>query len=435
MTNYKRTLLLAMLLPASPIACASGPVTDLGPTLTLTDRGGSRPTTAIDPRNGTIYVAWVGTHAGSSNVYLVRHDPDAERPTEPIRVNHIPGDAAPHDQAPARVGVGPEGTIYIVWQNNTTVPGRRFPASNLRLARSTDRGETFTPAIDVNEDAAGPPASHTFHDLAIATTGEVLVSWIDSRESAHAEAGPAIRLASSNDGGHTFQPSQVVDRQPCPCCRTTIALASNGTAYLAWRKIFDGDIRDIVIARAEPPTLAETGVTSNSPPMAHGPVALAAERATPATPNVTGEIHPPVRPHHDEWRLDACPHAGPALMVDLSGEIHLAWYTGREDGAGLYYSSSSDQGATYSPPSPILVGKTVPPSQVALATTDRSTILIAWEDRRTAERRIHLARLSQGTLSGRALTLNGTAPALANAAGTTALAWLDGEAVYLRIAR
>jgi hypothetical protein len=438
-------------------ACAAATPDDFGPAITLAARGGSRPTTAVDPRDGTVYVAWVGTHAGSADVYLARLDPGTDRATDPVRVNQIPGDAAPHDQAPARVAVGHDGTVYLAWQNNVTVPGRRFPASNLRFARSTDRGASFEPTITVNDDAGGPPASHTFHDLATAADGTVIVSWIDSRVRAAASdslaghlhtaaatdspaghlhaatmdfpAGPEIRLARSTDGGRTFHPSRIIDREACPCCRTTLAVAPNGTAYIAWRKLFDGQIRDVVVARVD------AGAVAAAPDHSIAPVAAELhgkhEMASPAA----GQVHPPIRPHHDDWRLDACPHAGPALLADHAGDLHLAWYTGRPGRAGLYLASSTDQGATFTPPTPVLTADALPPSQLALAADGQGAVRIAWEDRRTAERRIRIARVGQGRLRGSPLTLSGTAPALAAAAGTTALAWLDGEMVQLRIAR
>src|SRR5690606_27884878 len=101
------------------------------------------------------FAAWIETVDGESNVYIA--EVNAAARGDRVRVNDIRGDAAPHDQAPPQVAVGPDGVIYVVWQNNTVIPGRRFPASNLRLARSLDGGRTFEPAIFVNDDALGTP--------------------------------------------------------------------------------------------------------------------------------------------------------------------------------------------------------------------------------------------------------------------------------------
>src|SRR5690606_24771879 len=146
----------------------------LGPPLTLADAGASNPTVAVDPRTGTAYVAWVGVQSGNADVYLARIE--RGEAGAPVRVNDIPGDAAPHEQAPAQVAVAPNGDVLVLWQNNTPVEGRRFPASDLRLARSTDGGRTFEPAVTVNDDAGGLPSSHTFHDIAVAPDGTVYVS-------------------------------------------------------------------------------------------------------------------------------------------------------------------------------------------------------------------------------------------------------------------
>src|SRR5690606_19957859 len=138
------------------------------------------------------------------------------------------------------------------------------------------------------DDAGGPPSSHTFHDIAVAPDGTVYASWIDSRErdrvraalgiadeagghSGHGGhggngAGPGdhaamaadeaalpssdVRVARSTDGGRTFEPGVVVARDVCPCCRTSLAVAPDGAVLVAWRRVFDGDVRDIVVARS-----------------------------------------------------------------------------------------------------------------------------------------------------------------------------------------
>ncbi|MBD0319584.1 MAG: hypothetical protein ICV87_04575, partial [Gemmatimonadetes bacterium] len=233
----KKTILaLATVSAAAGLSLAawSTPSARLGPEYTLAAAHAGNPTVALDPRTLREYVAWVSTAGGRSDVFLSRA---AGLP--PVRVNDVPGDAAPHEQAPAQVAVGPEGNVYVVWQNGREVPGRRFPASDLRLARSTDGGRTFAPAVTVNDDAGGLPSSHTFHDIRVAPDGAVYVSWLDSRRrdayrAAHpspashgghgAPEDPAtpqseIRVARSTDGGRTFGASVVVDDGVCPCCR------------------------------------------------------------------------------------------------------------------------------------------------------------------------------------------------------------------------
>ncbi len=384
----------------------------LGAERTLAARDAGNPTAALDPRGGAGYVAWVSTARGTSDVYLARLDGGA-----PVRVNDVRGDAAPHEQAPAQVGVGPEGTVYVLWQNSREVPGRRFPASDLRLARSTDGGRTFAPAVTVNDDAGGLPSSHTFHDLRVGADGAVYVSWLDSRRrdayrasrpratGGHGGHGgepedPAapqgeIRVSRSTDGGRTFGGEWVVDDGVCPCCRTSLALGPDGSVYVAWRKVFAGDVRDVVLARLAP-----------------GARAFGA----------------PVRVHADGWVFPGCPHAGPSVAVDEAGRVHVAWYTGREGRQGLWHARSDDAGRSFAAPSAVLAGGWVPPSRASLAASG-GEVWVAWDDRRSADGALSLARVG-----GRAAAVaaQGRSPALAAAGDRVVLAWLDRGTVRVR---
>ena len=397
--SHEAALVAAAAVVVAGCAERPGAPPELGAAVVVAEAGASNPTLAADPSTGVAYVAWVGTRNGSSDVLLSTLEPGAA-PAEPLRVNDIPGDAAPHLQAPAAVAVGPEGNVYVAWTNSTEVEGRRFPSSNLRFARSTDGGLTFAPALTVNDDADGPPASHTFHDVAVASDGTVVVSWLDSRLGDDAP-GPDVRIATSTDGGASFSPSRVVDRHTCPCCRTAMALAPDGSLYLAWRELFPGDVRDIVIARSS--DLGETWA-------------------------------PPVRVAADDWVFPGCPHAGPSLVVDAGGTLHVAWYTGRPEAPGLYYTTSSDGASSFASARPLLTDEWVPPSQVTLAAAPDGQLWAAWEDRRSADAAFrYLARGPGETLDpSSALPQSGTSPVLAMAGSRTMMAWLDGSRILLR---
>src|SRR3569833_3385620 len=58
----------------------------------------------------------------------------------------------------------------------------------------------------------------------------------------------------------------------------------------------------------------------------------------------------PRRVTHDRWRIDACPHHGPALSIAADGHHHLAWFDNAPDARGLFYARSTDGGARLSPP-------------------------------------------------------------------------------------
>jgi hypothetical protein len=386
------------------------------------DASATFPTIAHDPAAGISYAAFVEDAGDNAHVRLARVASDG-RLVETVQVTTVAGDAAPHEQAPPQVAIGPAGEVYVVWQNNTHWPGRRFPTSDLRFARSTDGGRSFSQPFTVNDDAGGPPAGHTFQDMIVAPDGTILVSWIDSRVRAVAGAasamhdahggvphssgggthmmrdglpGPEIRIARSTDGGVSFSVSRVVAADACPCCRTAMAAGADGSIYVAWRAN-DDNVRDVVVARS-----TDGGLSYGAP----------------------------VRVHADGWRIDGCPHAGPALAVDAAGTVHVAWYTGREDAPGLFYATSRDGAASFTSPLAIQTGDWVPPSLAKLVPGGEGTLWLAWEDRVTEPARIRVARVDP---RGRLVTVRGggagRSPALARVTEGAALVWLDGAAL------
>jgi hypothetical protein len=380
------------------------------------------PTTALDPQTGTTYVAFFRTQGAQSNVYLARKAAEAVAWSEPVRVNSLDGEASPHARAPAQVLVGPAGAVYVAWTNAIPVEGRRFPASNLFFARSTDGGRTFSPQQAVNSDAEGRPAGHTFHNIAVGPDGTIYVAWLDgrAREAAQADEeaagtvrpvgttpghahdaagvpGTEVWVAASTDGGMTFSEGTVVARGTCQCCRTTIEVAGDGTVFVAWRDISPDGERDIALA-----TSTDGGATFSAP----------------------------VRVHHDGWVIDGCPHSGPSLAVDTAGRVHIAWYTGAETNPGLFYAVSEDGGRQFGPPETLVAG--VPVSQVKLGGNRQDRIWVAWEDKTTQRLRLAYADGGAPLVEVDAVHLEAHDPALAVGDGRWALAaQAEGNTVVL----
>jgi hypothetical protein len=395
---------------AAIVACGcGGPRAPLGPPTTVASGGVSNPTVA---RSGdALVVAWVGV---DGNVYVARRGPDGSY-AKPARANDVAGEAAPHEQAPAQVASGPNGAVYVIWQTRVPIAGRRFPASDLRFAHSADGGRTFEPALTINDDRGGKPSSHTFHDLLVDAHGTVFVSWIDGRttEEAHhggadhhhgdSSLGPEIRAARSTDGGKTFSASVVVDRDACPCCRTSLARGPDGTLYIAWRKVYSGDVRDVVVARS-----TDGGVTFEAP----------------------------VRVHRDNWVYPGCPHAGPSLAVDSAGTLHVVWYTGAEGHTGLYLATSRDGARTFGEPVALRRGRGfVSVSNARLAATG-SSVWVAWEDRAASGGRVQLGRCGpDGVLRPQgSFNRPGHSPAIVAGPAGVAVAWLAGDSILVAAA-
>jgi hypothetical protein len=97
----------------------------------------------------------------------------------------------------------------------------------------------------------------------------------------------------------------LVDDLSCDCCRTSLALGTDGTLYLAWRDRVNQD---------------DCGA-----PVRNAVVARSTDR---------GETRSAQTPIHDGgWRVTFCPDSGPEIAVDSVGRLRSARFTGREDGA------------------------------------------------------------------------------------------------------
>lgn len=390
--------------------------------LVISDSSATYPTTAVDPAGRTVYVVYTHGHGRSTDIYLQRLEVGDDVLQDPVRVNQIAGDASPHAQAPAQVAVAPDGTVYVAWVSQTLVEGRRFPASDIHLARSLDGGRTFEPSITVNEDA-GFPTGHHFHDIEVGPDGTVYVSWLDSSERdrmaepdrAHQTEmaghthnhgndaenelpGTQLKVARSVDGGRTFEKGVVVAEGTCQCCRTAMTVTPEGTVYVAWRHIFEDQIRDIALSRSY-----DGGRTFSEP----------------------------VRVHADDWQINGCPHAGPAVAVDEKDQVYVLWYSGSEKGKGVYYAHSQDGGNSFSPATSLALN--VPISQVGvIASGNRGGVLLTWEQPLKDSVFVrHADGLNLDPMRG----VQGKTPALASTDKTEALAWSGESGVCLRVTR
>jgi hypothetical protein len=138
--------------------------------------------------------------------------------------------------------------------------------------------------------------------------------------------------------------------------------------------------------------------------------------------------------HADGWRIDGCPHAGPALALDRDGGLHVAWYTGAEGSEGLYYAVAGEDGV-FGEPFSLVGGGWAPVSQVKMVAVPDGVIL-AWEDRRSEQRTITVGIAeSGGDPRAFARGMPGSSPAIGAAGSRVGVAWLDGESVRLAALR
>jgi peroxiredoxin len=333
--------------------------------------------------------AWVSAPDGGSDGRLYVSVADAAGTFGPaVEIRDPLGPIEAHGEAPPKLvwrldGAGRPslGALYVVGK---LVPGRRFPASSLRFVRSDDGGRTWSTPVTVTDDSTGTRAldrdfgSFNFHALHAAPDGTLHAAWLDGRHGAS-----AVYTTHSRDGGATWAPNvRVVPgasaaAEACPCCRTAIAANARGTVYLAWRAVLPADGPDAA--------LTHDGADEDAHAH-HGSGARTAVRDLVVARSDDGGATwgNPVRVAADDWLFDGCPHAGPSLALDAQDRLHVAWWTGKPGGAGVYYARSSDAGTTFSAPVPLGVADQSRPAHVQLALQPHGaaapTLVAAWDD-------------------------------------------------------
>lgn len=260
---------------------------------------GVTPAPAFDLQ-GRLWVAFVQ----HGHVYVAHSQDLGATFSAPIAVNPVVEEIYTNGENRPKIAFGPQGEIYLSWTQKTA--GRY--TGNIRFSRSLDGGASFATPRTINDD--GLRISHRFDSLAVTPSGQVYLVWLDKRDKhalereheEHNYSGAALYYAVSQDRGAHFTPNRKVADHSCECCRIAVAAYGDDGVAVFWRHIFDTNIRD------------------------HAFTVLHAD-TKPAVQRVT----------FDDWRIDACPHHGPAMSPAADGAYHLAWVTNGPEQKGIFY--------------------------------------------------------------------------------------------------
>ncbi|MDQ6798784.1 MAG: exo-alpha-sialidase [Actinomycetota bacterium] len=190
-----------------PIVVAKS--TDGGATFTRTSLGdvGPAPTTApapagssgyprmaVDPKNGALYVVYVGFNFGDLDA-IIQHSTDGGATwSPPLRVNDDPKGTGVRQLGP-KVAVAPNGRVDVSWlDTRATYPSAIVPKpagnGDVYYASSSDGGATFTAnrrvsdrSINLDDGLLGRIGTYTWWGPVAAPLGtdSVLFAWGDSR--------------------------------------------------------------------------------------------------------------------------------------------------------------------------------------------------------------------------------------------------------------
>ncbi|HEV8579592.1 MAG TPA: sialidase family protein [Thermoanaerobaculia bacterium] len=193
-------------------------------------------TRADSPFFGRVYVGWDTVVANQRQPALISHsDNGGASFTTQVTI---------HDRG-SNLGVfpvvAPGGVVHAFWARYT-FSGNRLLTVDLQTARSTDGGDTWSPAATVSKLlTAGVFGLRTGENLPSAAVdprnGDLYVVWQDQRFSPGVDQ---IVLAKSTDGGETWSGPRLVSDGPKTAAAFTPAVAVNanglvGVAYYSLR--------------------------------------------------------------------------------------------------------------------------------------------------------------------------------------------------------
>ena len=264
---------------------------------------------------------------------------------------------------PPRLAAAPGGLVYLSWSSvkrEARGDALRVGPAPVALARTAARPSAGH--LRVNEDR---PISHSFDGLAVASDGTVLVSWIDGRAGG---ANAGTYLARVADRGERVDGVVQVGEDTCVCCRVDLATGPGDAVAVLWRKVFPGDVRDMVLGASR------DGGRAFAPP-APRPRRRVEDRRVPASRRRGGHRRP---------------------------RAHLrSWYTeGEQARPDLYFATSAD-GRRFGPPRRLHTSATSIPDHARMAVDREGRAVIVWEDSTAVRRRVLLRYApTEGARSG-----------------------------------
>lgn len=224
--------------------------------------------------------------------------------------------------------------VYLSW----ATPREKKYTADVRFSYSSDLGKTFSMPITVNTDNL--LVGHSFNEMIVSDDGDISIVWLDGRFSsqlkkqAKSSKGSALFLAkaniiknSSGIGNKSLSnkifSNQQLANETCVCCRLAMDTNTQGDLAIFWRHIYGDNIREFAL------------------------LTLPKEKSE--------NIATPYQISYDHWKINGCPHQGGGISIDEKNRYHLVWFNQGDNGKGIFYASSENQGKTLS--KAMLIGK------------------------------------------------------------------------------
>ena len=237
------------------------------------------------------------------------------------------------------------GSLYVAWARTSVAPDYE----DIYVSKSVDGGRTWLNAVRVG---IPPDGTHDiFPTIAAAPNGDVYVAWTRYKPTTM-QWFYNIAFARSTNGGNSFINQRNISMQGPggQAILDSMAFDSRGRAYVVFIAV-DSNFNTTRQYHLNM-TWSDNGVTWSP--------------SAPLTPSAGVALYP-------------------SLAVDAHDNLHLAWIDGRSGYSGgvtVWYTRSSDRGATWMSQRSIGDHTSTPDSFPSLAVHE-GTVMVVWPGTRT----------------------------------------------------
>jgi hypothetical protein len=199
------------------------------------------PDAAMD-RTGILHLVYGLAH----DAFYAQSTDNGRTFSTPVKLNRELGVTTTMGERGPKISLGSDGTIHVIWADQWS-PGVKTYA---RYANSTDGGKTFTAPKAVSPDMPAPDGLTMAADGA----GTVLIFWHVMADPKPVEKQATwLYMARSTDKGETFSaPERVkIDNAKgiaCSMCIMRARIGADGNAYLTFRNA-ESNVRDFLVLK------------------------------------------------------------------------------------------------------------------------------------------------------------------------------------------
>ncbi|GAB3025897.1 sialidase family protein [Spirosoma pulveris] len=250
---------------------------------------------------GNPLISWVEKISEKETAFYFAQAADGQTFGPGIRVK-APAGISSHAEGMPKLAVKTDGTLVAVYEVPNPTPESRF-AGDLLYTMSADNGQHWTDPAPVYQTLK-PGTSHSYGDITRLPNGEIGLVYLDEKLPGR-EGRPVMFAQTTNGKG--FGPAVLVDDNACQCCRTNVFVDAQKAIHLTYRDLILSNKKDEPASR---------------------------DISTALSTNGGKTFGKPQRVYADNWQVNACPHAGPAV-AQVGNELLMTWFSGKEEAVGL----------------------------------------------------------------------------------------------------